>query len=574
MSKVLHAYIRVSSKAQLEGESIETQIELAKKVAKKLNLKIQIRNEGASSSTQKNRKLGRNYRVELEKLKDDISDNLVKHLWVYDRSRMFRDVTDSMYFRREYLEKYKVTYYEGERGNVVNFDSIDEKFTYDLLTRVQQLENEKRSEKSKQGKRYLLRRAEKDRHYGGTVLFGYSSNDGVLSVNKKEAKWVNTIFKSYLAGASIMEIKKLLDTDALAEDIRARRSTTWNLATIEKMLRNRAYIGECSFYDKELKETYTYRITDIISKRLFDDVQKLMKSRQSFKDNNKKHFSLLDNILICECGHKFGSQIKNQKKENGYEFQTKRYYCVSNSQNWKSANKETNCSNKRATQMASTDDFIISHVSEIAQNSVLLKEKFKNEALVGKKEKDENIKAREKKLDERRERYMKQQEETVNNIASIETDLLQGRREKEIAKKIIKNLKIELDNQRKKLSEVETEYDVLYEEREWIDWIKKYSKQLKLKTSKKDADLRSYIKGLVKNVVVHAQYGEDRNGKLTQIGHKFTINFKLAVVKDSLKYADEKQKNLGYKVIEGRNSSRTKMLELQRLGRKKKAVRI
>ena len=133
---------------------------MAKKVAKKLNMKIQIRNEGASSSTQKNRKLYRNYRVELENLKDDISDELVKHLWVYDRSRMFRDVTDSMYFRREYLEKYKVTYYEGER-NVVNFDSIDEKFTYDLLTRVQQLENEKRSEKSKQGKRYLLRRAMK-----------------------------------------------------------------------------------------------------------------------------------------------------------------------------------------------------------------------------------------------------------------------------------------------------------------------------------------------------------------------------------------------------------------------------
>lgn len=77
----------------------------------------------------------------------------------------------------------------------------------------------------------------------------------------------------------------------------------------------------------------------------------------------------------------------------------------------------------------------------------------------------------------------------------------------------------------------------------------------------------------MKNIIVHAQYGEDRNGKLTQIRHKFTINFKLAVVKDSLKYADEKQENLGYIVIEGRKTSTTKVLELQRLGRKKKAVR-
>ena len=47
--------------------------------------------------------------------------------------------------------------------------------------------------------------------------------------------------------------------------------------------------------------------------------------------------------------------------------------------------------------------------------------------------------------------------------------------------------------------------------------------------------------------------------------YKFKIDF----VKDSFKYADGKQKNFGYKVIEARNSSRTKMLELQRLGRKK-----
>ena len=51
-------------------------------------------------------------------------------------------------------------------------------------------------------------------------------------------------------------------------------------------------------------------------------------------------------------------------------------------------------------------------------------------------------------------------------------------------------------------------------------------------------------------------------GSLLTIGQKFTIIFKLAVVKDSSKYADEKRKNLGYKVIEVQTSSRTKMLEL------------
>ena len=76
---------------------------------------------------------------------------------------------------------------------------------------------------------------------------------------------------------------------------------------------------------------------------------------------------------------------------------------------------------------------------------------------------------------------------------------------------------------------------------------------MKQKPRTKLRDSRNWIKGLVKNVVVHAQYGEDRNGKLTQIGHKFTINFKLAVVKDSLKYADEKQKNVAIKLLRDEN---------------------
>ena len=57
MQETLHAYVRVSTKGQLVGKSIESQIEIAKKVAKMLDMKCEIRNEGASSSSQKNKKL-------------------------------------------------------------------------------------------------------------------------------------------------------------------------------------------------------------------------------------------------------------------------------------------------------------------------------------------------------------------------------------------------------------------------------------------------------------------------------------------------------------------------------------
>ena len=73
----LDCYIRVSTTIQAEeGNSLAVQERLAKDVAKKLNLKLRLRNEGAKSST-------RGYREELEQLKFDIQQGKVKNLWKY-----------------------------------------------------------------------------------------------------------------------------------------------------------------------------------------------------------------------------------------------------------------------------------------------------------------------------------------------------------------------------------------------------------------------------------------------------------------------------------------------------------
>ena len=89
----LDCYIRVSTKEQAEdGDSLNSQIKVGKSVAKKLNLKFRLRNEGARSSTI-------HYREVFEELKDDIKQGKVTHVWCLDRSRMFRDMIDSMMFR-------------------------------------------------------------------------------------------------------------------------------------------------------------------------------------------------------------------------------------------------------------------------------------------------------------------------------------------------------------------------------------------------------------------------------------------------------------------------------------------
>jgi len=120
----LDVYTRVSTQEQAkEGNSLNVQKETGKRVAKKLGLKFRLRDEHARSSTI-------HYREVLEQIKDDIVSGKVKNIWCIERSRMFRDMTDALLFRRDYLEKYKVNLFEGERGEEVKFDDKDAMLMY------------------------------------------------------------------------------------------------------------------------------------------------------------------------------------------------------------------------------------------------------------------------------------------------------------------------------------------------------------------------------------------------------------------------------------------------------------
>jgi DNA invertase Pin-like site-specific DNA recombinase len=119
-------------------------------IAEKLGLTLRLRNEGSQSST-----IG--YRDVLEELKEDISKGRVKNIWTQDKSRMFRDQIEGLMFRRDYLEKHKVTLYEGEIPTKVDFSNIQDKMVYDLITRLQQYDNELRTEKFQRGKLHRLK---------------------------------------------------------------------------------------------------------------------------------------------------------------------------------------------------------------------------------------------------------------------------------------------------------------------------------------------------------------------------------------------------------------------------------
>ncbi len=60
------------------------------------------------------------------------------------------------------------------------------------------------------------------------------------------------------------------------------------------------------------------------------------------------------------------------------------------------------------------------------------------------------------------------------------------------------------------------------------------------------------------------EYGEDRDGNIKQVGHKFEVFFKVKVVRDKLVYEDDTDKTKGYQIKKGSKRLATKSVNLQK----------
>src|SRR6266700_1628475 len=104
---VLHLYTRVSTAAQADkGTSLDTQLELGKKRARDLGFGYRHWNEGPKSSHHEDIA----QRPVLFDLYQEIKKGGIKHLWVYDQSRLSRNDQVASIFRYE-CNKQSVTLY-------------------------------------------------------------------------------------------------------------------------------------------------------------------------------------------------------------------------------------------------------------------------------------------------------------------------------------------------------------------------------------------------------------------------------------------------------------------------------
>ena len=559
----LDVYTRVSTQEQAkEGNSLNVQKETGKRVAKKLGLKFRLRDEHARSSTI-------HYREVLEQIKDDIVSGKVKNIWCIERSRMFRDMTDALLFRRDYLEKYKVNLFEGERGEEVKFDDKDARLMYDIISRLAQYENETRTERSQRGKIAKLKDAERNNksvYLGGSATFGYINKNKEWGLNKEEAEWVQWMFNAYEKGQTTKDIKNHLDKSGVAT--RRTKSGLWNMVTIQKMLANRTYTGIHHVYVKKLDRTFSFKVQKIITVSQFNRVQKLLQRNRKLERFNKKHESLLGEYLVCGCGTSMGSEVKKKTRKSGEVILTRKYYCMNKSYQWRDG-IDRGCDNKKSLDMDRTDNIILDRVKKVVSDSHILREKTKQSVLDSKSQIEQNIVGERERLEDKCQRIQKTIDNIENQIVELEMEKTLGKKDESVAKKIIGRFEQELITQHDEYKSVENELDALNENLVWVNWVEKFAENIE-KSTKSFDDKKKFLDGLINSIRVNAEMGLNRVEKEVQTGHSFDIKFKMKVVNDKLDYIDESDKRKGYNLKYGRNILKTGLVNevTSRAGRK------
>jgi DNA invertase Pin-like site-specific DNA recombinase len=531
--QTLHIYTRVSTAAQRDdGTSLQTQLEQGTHRAKQLGLKIRHWDEGGKSSHHEDLAA----RPTLAALYQAIKDGQVKHLFVYDQSRLSRNDNVASIFRYE-CNKQGVTLYT--KDGQFDLSNPQDKFLKQILDGLSEFDNAMRAERTRLGK---LNRARSGGWHGGPPPYGYKIVDRRLVIDPNESKWVKRIFAEALKGQSPQKIKSLLDTNAVSP----RRGGLWTIGSVAALLKNSHYSGRYEFRDRKSEETVTINCPSIVDPEIWKAVQ-LQRKRITSRANQKnptKHFYLIRDLMFCgHCGRPIAGRHKESKREHFY-------YCANKEREWakqggsKSKWKRgTGCGMSRSLNIPQTDQLVFSAVVNTHQNSHLLKEEVKkrvlSEDLASTAKSQKEIDAQTAKI-RRLEKRLEQANELLG-IAEGQRDLgkmakTQFEARRKVIESEIQSVETELNNLKLSLKDQQTR-------KNWDAWMRRFGEIIASKMTLSQQERKQYIAGLLERIEVRYLKTKD--------AHELKLMFRLPIVNDQFHRKGTRRKGDWYDLADG-----------------------
>lgn len=285
-------------------------------------------------------------------------------------SRFARNTVDSLNYIRKLKEKHIGVFFEEQNCNTLNEDS---EMIIGLHSVIAQTESENISANIKWG----IQKRMRDGTYACSFkLLGYEKVNGEIRIIPEEAEIVRALFRRYLDGYSLDQLKELLESEGV---ITRRGKAVWTKMAIRNMLSNEKYVGDV-IYQK------TFR-TDCISKKVVQnrgertrylvsnnhpaiidrDTFRLVQAETARRSNKRSRSDrciteqgkysgkyVLSELLFCgECGSPFRRRIKTE-----HGSQTAYWRCLNRMDHGKQA-----CPHSRGIRESSLHDMICSALS-------------------------------------------------------------------------------------------------------------------------------------------------------------------------------------------------------------------
>lgn len=342
-------YPRVSSKEQVEGYSIEEQIDKLTKYAAVMNWTVyKVYTDPGYSGANTNR-------PGLQAMLKDVRDGKIDKVVVYKLDRLSRSQKDTMLLiEDEFL------------ANGVDFVSISENFDtgsafgramIGILAVFAQLERENIKERTKMGKEARARSGKF--HGSGTAPIGYQYDAArdLLVVDEYVALQVRELYALFLAGTPLRRIETLFKEKGYRH-----RFGEWSPLAMRRVMTNGVNVGLMPHNG----EYYPAEHEPIIDRETYDKAVALLGDRhKAFLETGIRpgaQTTYLGGLLYCKhCGGKYTKQRGGSNKYGILYY----YVCYSRGKKVKKMIKDPNCINKN-WRMADLDEIVFNEIRKLA----------------------------------------------------------------------------------------------------------------------------------------------------------------------------------------------------------------
>jgi DNA invertase Pin-like site-specific DNA recombinase len=233
----------------------------------------------------------------------------VATVWVLCVDRFARNTEDALRISRQFLERgTKLKFVE----TPADLETPEGKFQFTQYAAFAAFEHARLRARTIAGRNKKMDSG-KGRPDSWNLGYGFTVEGDTPRIIEKEAEVVNQIFGWRQQGKSFRSIAGLLQS----RGVKPRKAAYWSPQTIRGMLHNTMYVGQYQ------RCGHTWDVPAIVSRELFDDVQRKMRAVYQRLVGRPSSRYLLRGLLFCRCSRR----MHGTECHTGSEGKWRHYRC-------------------------------------------------------------------------------------------------------------------------------------------------------------------------------------------------------------------------------------------------------